>query len=112
MNTQGDIILPDARRLAYAEFGKPSGYPILYFHGAPSSRLEPLLMREFDFKLNEIRMPLKLFHGERDVNAPIALVRRMVAELPSAQLVTYENEAHFSTLCNHVDEFAEAIVHP
>ena len=69
-----------------------------------------LYMREFDFKLDEIRMPLKLFHGERDVNAPIALVRRMVAELPSAQLVTYENEAHFSTLCNHLDEFARALV--
>lgn len=69
-----------------------------------------LYMREFDFKLDEIRMPLKLFHGERDVNAPLALVRRMVAELPSAQLVTYENEAHFSTLCNHLDEFAQALV--
>jgi len=290
MNTERHIILPDGRRLAYAEFGKPSGTPVLYFHGAPSSRLEPLLigdevwsrlglrviapdrpgiggsdfqpdrgfsdwpkdvvalataldlerfavlgnsgggpyaavcaakiperlnaalvvsggwqmnlpeakdnmpfvnrlflilaghappllrlmlkamgssstferekelaklkarvppadyaafaepgriealhemmrecmrggtkgpawdlrlyMCEFDFKLAEIQMPLKLFHGERDVNAPIALVRRMVVELPNAQLVTYENESHLSTLCNHVDEFAEAIVHP
>lgn len=68
-----------------------------------------LYMREFDFKLEEIKMPLRLFHGEGDVNAPIALVRRMVAKLPSAKLVTYADEAHFSTLCNHLDEIVEAI---
>jgi pimeloyl-ACP methyl ester carboxylesterase len=68
-----------------------------------------LYMREFDFKLEEIKMPLRLFHGERDVNAPIELVRSMVAKLPSAQLVTYPNEAHFSTLCNRLDEIVEAI---
>src|SRR5215207_3519191 len=38
------LTLPDGRKLAYAEFGKPDGYPVLYFHGAPSSRLEPLLI--------------------------------------------------------------------
>ncbi|HKR59981.1 MAG TPA: alpha/beta hydrolase [Pyrinomonadaceae bacterium] len=67
-------------------------------------------MREFDFKLSEIRMPLTLFHGEQDVNAPIALVRRMMAELPTARLITYEHDAHFSTLCNHLDEFTAALV--
>jgi pimeloyl-ACP methyl ester carboxylesterase len=69
-----------------------------------------LYVREFDFQFDEIHMPLKLFHGEQDVNVPIALVRRVVAELPSAQLVTYENEAHLSTLCNQLDDIAEALV--
>jgi pimeloyl-ACP methyl ester carboxylesterase len=69
-----------------------------------------LYVREFDFDLDEIKMPLKLFHGEQDINVPIALVRRVVAELPTAQLVTYENEAHLSTLCNHFDEFAQALI--
>jgi pimeloyl-ACP methyl ester carboxylesterase len=69
-----------------------------------------LYMRQFDFQLDEIQMPLKMFHGEQDVNAPIALVRRVVSELPSAKLVTYENEAHLSTLCNHMDEITHALV--
>jgi pimeloyl-ACP methyl ester carboxylesterase len=38
------LTLPDGRRLAYAEFGDPNGHPVLYFHGAPSSRLEPLIV--------------------------------------------------------------------
>ena len=71
-----------------------------------------LYVREFDFRLDEVRMPLQLFHGEQDTNAPIAMVHRAVAELPSAQLVTYETEAHLSTLCNHLDEFARALRAP
>lgn len=69
-----------------------------------------LYVRELDFRLSSIRMPLKLFHGEQDVNVPISLIRRLVKEMPQAQLVTYENEAHLSTLCNHADEFAQALV--
>ena len=37
------IELPDGRRLAYAEYGDPHGQAVFYFHGSPSSRLEPTL---------------------------------------------------------------------
>ncbi|MCL5877413.1 MAG: alpha/beta hydrolase [Candidatus Bathyarchaeota archaeon] len=36
--------LPDGRKLAYATVGE--GYPVVYFHGTASSRLEVLLLRE------------------------------------------------------------------
>lgn len=68
-----------------------------------------LYVREFDFGLDEVRMPLTWFHGEGDMNSPIALARRVVAAIPNARLVSYEREAHLSTLCNHLDEIAEAI---
>jgi pimeloyl-ACP methyl ester carboxylesterase len=42
MNTRA-LVLPDGRRLAYAEYGDPHGYPTLYFHGFPGSRLEAVL---------------------------------------------------------------------
>ncbi len=71
-----------------------------------------LYVREFGFALDEVRVPLTLFHGEQDTNAPIAMVRRAVAQLPGARLVTYEGEAHLSTLCNHVDEIARALRGP
>ncbi|NYF78545.1 alpha/beta fold hydrolase [Granulicella arctica] len=44
LKTNQSIKLPDGRTLAYAEYGSPSGTPVLYFHGAPSSRLEPMLL--------------------------------------------------------------------
>jgi pimeloyl-ACP methyl ester carboxylesterase len=33
-------LLTDGRRLAYAEWGDPDGFPVFYFHGTPGSRLE------------------------------------------------------------------------
>jgi len=68
-----------------------------------------MYVRKFDFRLDEIQMPLKWLHGEQDGNVPIALVRKVVTELPSAQLITYKNEAHISTFVNHVDEIAQAL---
>jgi len=46
MKSDNLLTLPDGRKLAYAEFGKPDGYPVLYFHSTPSSRLEPLFLGE------------------------------------------------------------------
>ncbi len=37
------VRLRDGRSLAWAEYGDPSGKPVLYFHGFPGSRLEPAL---------------------------------------------------------------------
>jgi pimeloyl-ACP methyl ester carboxylesterase len=33
------VSLPDGRRLGYAEWGAAAGWPVLFFHGTPSSRL-------------------------------------------------------------------------
>jgi pimeloyl-ACP methyl ester carboxylesterase len=42
--SEGSVVrLPDGRRLGYAEFGAERGWPVLYFHGFPSSRLEARL---------------------------------------------------------------------
>ena len=76
-------------------------------HGA--ARDLRLYMREFDFDLSEIKIPIVMFHGEKDVNSPIQLARRMAAEMPTSRLITFETDAHFSTLCNHVEQIAEMI---
>jgi pimeloyl-ACP methyl ester carboxylesterase len=34
------IVLPDGRRLGYAEYGDPDGVPVMSFHGGLSSRLD------------------------------------------------------------------------
>ena len=68
-----------------------------------------MYMREFDFDLSEVKMPITLFHGEKDVNAPIGLARRVSSQLSDGRLITFESEAHFSTLCNQVDEIAHAL---
>jgi pimeloyl-ACP methyl ester carboxylesterase len=56
MKTNNLLTLPDGRKLAYAEFGKPDGYPVLYFHAAPSSRLEPLFLGDDIFSRFGLRV--------------------------------------------------------
>jgi pimeloyl-ACP methyl ester carboxylesterase len=36
----GVLVLGDGRRLGYAQYGRPDGEPVFYFHGHPGSRLE------------------------------------------------------------------------
>jgi len=68
-----------------------------------------LYVREWDFDLEEIAIPLHLFHGEQDPQVPVALVRRMMSSLPTAQLITYPEDGHLSTFSNHIEEIAEAL---
>ena len=37
---EGEVRLPDGRRLAWAEFGDPRGAPVIYCHGFPGSRTQ------------------------------------------------------------------------
>jgi pimeloyl-ACP methyl ester carboxylesterase len=57
MKTTNFITLPDGRKLSYAEFGKPDGHPVIYFHGGGSgSRLDPLLLGNELISQSGIRM--------------------------------------------------------
>ncbi|MBD0285798.1 MAG: GNAT family N-acetyltransferase [Flavisolibacter sp.] len=47
------IKLSDGRLLGYALYGSPDGTPVLYFHGTPSSRLEPFLCEAYGIDINE-----------------------------------------------------------
>ncbi|WP_455383326.1 alpha/beta fold hydrolase [Salinispira pacifica] len=38
-------VLPDGRRLGYAEFGDPAGRPFFFLHGWPGTRIEASLLR-------------------------------------------------------------------
>lgn len=45
------LTLPDGRNLGYAEYGSPTGRPILYLHGLPGSRLEAASLHDFGLEL-------------------------------------------------------------
>jgi pimeloyl-ACP methyl ester carboxylesterase len=67
-------------------------------------------VREWDFDLDEIQIPLVLFHGGLDRNVPLTLVEQTVNDLPAAQLITYPEDGHLSTYINHFDEIAKALL--
>lgn len=69
-----------------------------------------LYVREWDFDMAQIRIPLTLFHGGLDKNFPVSLVRRVADSLPQAQLITYPEDGHISTYVNHFDDIAKALL--
>lgn len=69
-----------------------------------------LYAREWDFSLNEIQMPLYVFHGEQDVNVPIEPIKRAVASLSTAQLTTYPKEGHLSLIINQFETIAKCFI--
>lgn len=48
--------LPDGRNLSFVEFGEKDGYPVFYFHGTPSSCLEPSMIGDEVFIRHHLRV--------------------------------------------------------
>jgi pimeloyl-ACP methyl ester carboxylesterase len=69
-----------------------------------------LYVRSNGLDAGSLPMPVHFFHGEQDKNVPIELVRKMLTNLPTALLVIYPDDAHLSTLCNHFDDIAAALL--
>lgn len=62
--------LPDGRYLGFAFYGPEGGKPVLYYHGTPSSRLEPLLLQPYGIDLTALlnKFKLKLVAVDRPGN--------------------------------------------
>lgn len=69
-----------------------------------------LCVREWDFDLAEIRMPVVLFHGELDRNYPLELTRKVANKFSDAQLLVYPEDGHISTYTNHFEDIARTLL--
>lgn len=95
-----------------AIFEKPGRLEAFMASGAESMRQgingiawdTHLCARPWDFRLEEIRFPVRLLHGEADQNVPVAVARKVAADIPDCQATFYPGEGHFSTVANHLDE--------
>ena len=68
-----------------------------------------LYVREFDFDLGSVRIPLTLLHGRQDANYPLAAAERAASQLPGAKLVVCENEAHLSLSTSQLETVAKIL---
>jgi pimeloyl-ACP methyl ester carboxylesterase len=69
-----------------------------------------LLGRPWGFRLEDIRMPVYLWHGEMDAMNSIDMGRRVAKSIPDCRSKFYPQEGHFSLLVNHYEELLRAIV--
>ena len=68
-----------------------------------------LYLRPWDFKIEEIQIPLMFFHGEQDKTVPLSLAKRYIDRLPSAKLITYPDEGHISVVINQFETIVKAL---
>ena len=61
-----------------------------------------LLAQPWGFDLQSVECPVKIWHGKKDVNAPIEWVRAMAEKIPNAAVREYEEETHGSMM-KHID---------
>jgi pimeloyl-ACP methyl ester carboxylesterase len=52
------FILPDGRKLGYSIYGPKGGWPVFYFHGTPSSRLELKLLSGYNLDIEQLLLNL------------------------------------------------------
>lgn len=55
-----------------------------------------LMVTAWDFKPQDIQIPIHLWHGEADQNAPVAMGRYMAQAMPNCQATFYPDEGHLS----------------
>ncbi len=70
-----------------------------------------LYWKPWGFRLEEIRMPVHIWHGEADVNAPFAAHGKYLAEhLPQARPVFYPGEGHISLVHKYAEEIIQQLM--
>jgi pimeloyl-ACP methyl ester carboxylesterase len=67
-----------------------------------------LLSRPWDVRLGEIRMPVRLWHGEADAQVPVALARGVAASLPVCRASFLPGAGHLWVL-DHPEEVLAAL---
>jgi pimeloyl-ACP methyl ester carboxylesterase len=50
--------------------------------------------RPWGFRLEDVRTPVHLSHGERDANAPVAMGRHLAATIPGCEATFHPGEGH------------------
>ena len=67
-----------------------------------------LFSRPWDVPLGQIRMPVRLWHGDADAQVPVAIARRLAAALPDCRASFLPDAGHLWVL-DHLDEVLAAL---
>lgn len=70
-----------------------------------------LLTHPYGFRLEDVKPMVYIWHGTKDANSPIHMVRYMEERLPNCKLREFEGETHF-TIMKHLEEVVTTLVPP
>jgi len=66
-----------------------------------------LLARAWDFRLQEVRVPVRIWQGLADNIVPAAMARRLAGELPTSETHYLPGEGHLSLVARRLDAVLE-----
>jgi pimeloyl-ACP methyl ester carboxylesterase len=69
-----------------------------------------LMVSPWDFRPQDIRSAVYLWHGEKDGNAPLAMGRFMADAIPNSQVHFYPDEGHLSLISKHIEEILNVLI--
>jgi pimeloyl-ACP methyl ester carboxylesterase len=65
--------------------------------------------KRWGFRLEQIRVPVWLWHGQEDRHVPPAVGRYLAERIPGSRAMFYRAEGHLSTFVNHAAEMLKAL---
>jgi len=68
-----------------------------------------LAVTDWGFRLQDIQMPILLWHGEEDKNIPVAMARYAANAVPKCEAKFYPNEGHLSLFKKNVEEIIRTL---
>ncbi len=69
-----------------------------------------LAVTDWAFRLQDIRMPVLIWHGDADRNVPVAMARFAAGAIPGCQAYYYPGEGHLSLFKKYIAEIIGALV--
>lgn len=69
-----------------------------------------LMIGSWDFRPQDVRSAVYLWHGELDRNAPLAMARYLSAAIPNCQSSFYSSEGHLSLISKHLEEILNVLI--
>ena len=69
-----------------------------------------LMIGSWDFRPQDVRSAVYLWHGEMDRNAPLAMARYLSAAIPNCQSYFYSSEGHLSLISKHLEEILNVLI--
>ncbi len=62
-----------------------------------------LVTRPWGFNLEEISLPVRIWHGQEDCTIPMAMSRYLLEHIPYSQACFVRGEGHFSLITNYIN---------
>jgi pimeloyl-ACP methyl ester carboxylesterase len=68
-----------------------------------------LMVSPWGLRPQDIKVAIQLWHGEEDVNAPVAMGRYMASAIPNCQAYFFPGEGHLSLMAKSVEEILNVL---